>query len=130
MAICILLIVISMSLTICSESIKSVILRKNKDIINKTIYAVGSDLRYNISFEEIIRDLEFGEKIYSFNIDTIKELQYTPITELEEYNGEENYLKLSLKSSDNVSLLIGIQCKYNDLMVYEEVVKSRWMDEI
>lgn len=120
---------ITLSLNICSNLFQSFNYRNSKDILNRTIYAVASDLKYNIPFDDISSILEKGEKNYSLSLKTIGELADRSVFELSSTNSRESYIKLSLKSIDNLNILIQVQAKYYDLEIKEEILKSRWMDE-
>ena len=104
--------------------------REKKDLVNRTMYTIASDIRYNIAFYEVCNKLISGDKYYSISSTTIKDLKNNDVFKLDKSEDVRNYIKLSLVSLNEISIVIRVEINYDGISLCENVLKSRWMDEV
>ena len=98
--------------------------------VNRGVYNLMNEIKYNISKSEIEEILSEGEIELEYNKDFSKKLLNRKINELN--TGEE--IKITMFKEDNVDLKIKIEANVkrdgNEVNVEREFNKSWWMDEI
>lgn len=98
--------------------------------VNRGVYNLMNEIKYNISKSEIEEILSEGEIELEYNKDFSKKLLNRKINELN--TGEE--IKITMFKEDNMDLKIKIEANVkrdgNEVNVEREFNKSWWMDEI
>lgn len=130
MSIFILIIIISLTLSISSRLIISVKDRKDKVNMRESMYAICSELKYNVSFAEIEEKLSGGSKKFRYSNTLLKDLLDRDILSLENGLDESESFEILILEKVQDLIKLKITIKYNGEIISQEIIKAEWMDEI
>lgn len=125
-----LLIMISTALSISTRFINSINERKNKENINESMYAICSELKYNVSLNKINDELISGSKVIKYDNNLLKDLLNKDLFAFEEDTYGDSILKIELIEKNESRVRLKIQIKYKGETLEQEIIKAEWMDEI
>jgi len=125
-----LLIMISTALSISTRFINSINERKNKENINESMYAICSELKYNVSLNKINDELISGSKVIKYDNNLLKDLLNKDLFAFEEETNGDSILKIELIEKNESRVRLKILIKYNGETLEQEIIKAEWMDEI
>lgn len=125
-----LLIMISTALSISTRFINSINERKNKENINESMYAICSELKYNVSLNKINDELISGSKVIKYDNNLLKDLLNKDLFAFEEDAYGDSILKIELIEKNESRVRLKIQIKYKGETLEQEIIKAEWMDEI
>lgn len=125
-----LLIMISTALSISTRFINSINERKDKENINESMYAICSELKYNVSLNKINDELISGSKVIKYDNNLLKDLLNKDLFAFEEDAYGDSILKIELIEKNESRVRLKIQIKYKGETLEQEIIKAEWMDEI
>ena len=131
LSIFLLLVCISLSVNIVIYQMK--ILKKEKiyETMSMALISVESEIKNNVTFKELNNIFEY-KKIVEINYDDLflEDLLKNDLFDLEKKVSENHCLKISLIYKDDDEIKINTMIKYEDYVLEEDMIKTRWMDEI
>lgn len=126
----ILLIIISVALNIGTRLINSTESRRRKVVIDESMYAICSELKYNIRLNRIKEELISGSVTYKYDDDLLNKLINKDLLTLEHGFGEEDIFKIELIESNKALIRLRININYKGEILEEKIIKAEWMDEV
>jgi hypothetical protein len=126
----ILLIIISVALNIGTRLLNSIESRRDKVVIDESMYAICSELKYNISLTRIKEELISGSVTYKYNSTLLNQLLIEDLLTIEDGFGEEDILKIEIIESNEALIRLKISIKYKGEILEQQIIKAEWMDEV
>lgn len=136
LAIAILLICITLSLkfvkVICYADYK----RYLKHKINEDLYAVSEEIKYNNSYEKMLKLMKDDEIKLKYDdefIDNLKEKE--ELKDLERTTSDEESLRITVdkentKDRNECYMIFNLEVNYKDINLKKQIVKGKWMDYV
>lgn len=131
LSIFLLLVCISLSVKVVNYQMKMLKREKTYEIMSMSLLSVENEIKYNISFEELTWIFN-DKKVIEINYDNLflEELLKENLFDLKKKHSEDQWLKICLIYKDNDEIKINTMIKYDDCILKEDMIKTRWMDEI
>ena len=123
------LIFITTSLFIFRSLLKTINKRKVLSDINRSIYALESEIRYNESFNEIEERLK-KDFCIKYNNEFLKNMEGKDIFHMDNNYKNNEYLKLKIKEKGKTYMKIKVIIKFQNNYIEKEFYKGIWMDEV
>ena len=125
-----MLIIISVALNIGTRLINSIESRRDKVVVEESMYAICSELKYNISLTKIKEELISGSVTYKYSTTLLNELLNEDLLTLERGFGEEDILKIEIIESNEALIRLKISINYKGEILEQQIIKAEWMDEV
>lgn len=126
----ILLIIISVALNIGTKLIISIESRRERVFIDESMYAICSELKYNISLTRIKEALKSGSVTYKYNSTLLSKLLVEDLLKQEHGFGEVDILKIEILESNDALIRLKISINYKGEILEQQIIKAAWMDEV
>lgn len=126
-----LLVCICLSVKVVNYQMKMLKKEKTYEIMSMSLISVENEIKHNISFEELTWIFN-DKKVIEMNYDNLflENLLKYDLFDLMKKQSEDQCLKISLIYKDNDEIKINTMIKYDDYILEEDMIKTRWMDEI
>lgn len=124
-----ILIFITASLFVFRSTIESINKRNILSNMNRSIYSVESEIRYNKTFNEIEDKLK-DDFYLDYNNDFLKNIKDKDIFKMDEDFHNDKYLMLKIIDKGNTFLKINIIINFKGNYIEREFYKDIWMDEV
>ncbi|MDI9216122.1 MULTISPECIES: type II secretion system protein [Clostridium] len=130
----ILLIAATLAVEIGIVAAKSRKIRNIKNEADRVAYAIESEIKYNVTLEELNRAFNGGKLSYNYSKDILNKLITTPILEIERGNGItveklNNSIFTGEKASKAILLKIRVSDEEGGILCEREFIKSYWMEK-
>lgn len=133
-ALAILLIAATIAVEISIVAFNSKKIRSRKNEADRVAYAIESEIKYNVTLEELNIALNRNEISFKYNKDILDKLTNTSLFSLERGDGIKiENLNKPIFSGDKVSKAISLKVKISDdnggILCEREFIKSYWMEK-
>lgn len=123
------MIFITASLFVSRSMINSTSKRDILSNINRSIYAVESEIRYNKTFSETEESLK-NDFYLNYNNNFIKNIKEEDILNMDKNYTKDKYLMLKIIEKSTTHIKVKVIVNYKDNHVEKEFDKEIWMDEV
>lgn len=106
------------------ENIKSLEARKEIARYYRVLNSIARELKFNYTKCDLDNNLLSGEKVFKYDKSVEEKLIYTELFDLEEGDKNQDYISISLESSERYSSNIRISGSYKDKAISEEVMEN------
>lgn len=104
--------------------------RRIRDVVDLSLYAICSEVKYNVSFKEIKNEIKYKKLVINFDDNLLETLSSRPLLSMDRDGKDNEKIEIELKEDKEDYMIINIRIKFKGIEEEQSILKADWMDYV